>query len=232
MNPSMSVPAPPANPPPVPNVIQVVLNYLIGTDTTNITRLFVEYAGNAPTSAALSQYCTDIGTQWGVTVASIHGLGVTLNLVKAADLTSANAGFGQAVMTHQGTRAGGALPGGTALLVNYAVNRRYRGGKPRSYLPAGVVTDINNAQNWTPAFVTAAQTAWGTFLQHLVGVIQPPGVSSMKQVNVSLYEGFRNFTDSSGRTKSIPTYREVAQVDDILGFTVNPGFGAQRRRNR
>lgn len=228
----MSVPAPPKNPPPVPNVLQVVLNYLIGTDITNITRLYLEYAGNPPSSTALNQYCTDIGTQWGVVMAPIHGATVTLNQVNVADLTSSNSGFGQAVMSHVGTRTGGALPGGTALLVNYKVNRRYRGGKPRSYLPAGVVTDVQNPQTWLPAFVSTAGTAWNTFLQHITSVISPAGVTSMKQVNVSLYEGFHTFVDSSGRSHSIPTYRDVAQVDDILGALVNPNFGSQRRRNR
>lgn len=228
----MSVPAPPKNPPPVPNVLQVVLNYLIGTDTTNITRLYLEYAGNAPTSTALNVYSNDIGTQWGVVMAPLHGLGVTLTQVNVADLTSPNAGFGQAVVSHQGTRVGGALPGATALLINYKVNRRYRGGKPRSYLPAGVLTDVNNAQQWVPAFVTSAGNAWTTFLQHITSTIAPAGVTSLKQVNVSLYQGFHTFVDSSGRSHSIPTYRDVAQVDDILASNVNPNFGSQRRRNR
>lgn len=71
---------------------------------------------------------------------------------------------GLAISPLAGTRTGSALPAQVCAVVNWHTSYdHYRGGHGRSYIPAGVTTDLANQTTWTAGFqtsMTAKATSW------------------------------------------------------------------------
>jgi hypothetical protein len=131
------------------------------------------------------------------------------------DLTSDSAGQGQGGEFVAGTRAGDDLSAGTAALVNFHIARRYRGGKPRAYLPLGVAGDIVTGR-WSGSFVTAVFNAMTDFQADALGL--GVGCAIASPISVSYV--------NAGAPRVIPV------KDDITSWTVPALVGSQRRRNR
>jgi hypothetical protein len=103
----------------------------------------------------------------------------------------------------------------TAVLVNFTIARRYRGGKPRVYWPAGVSAQLNNPVSWQSTFVSAFRTAFNAFLNGVTsGITPPPAVDYL--CSVSYHTG--------GALRPTPV------VDKVLDWEVNAIPGSQRRR--
>jgi hypothetical protein len=117
-----------------------------------------------------------------------------------------------------------------ALLWNFVVNRRYRGGKPRQYWPFGGAQDTTGLNQWAPAFLTAVNSALVAYQNGLLGLTWTGGnVTGL--VSISYYKGFTVITDpSTGRAENKPTPRSSPVVDTITGWHANPGVATQRRR--
>lgn len=193
-------------------------------------RLYIQYSGTAPTNANLSTFAAACAAQWNTDLAGSHCTVVALTGVNVEDLTSATSAIGSWSGSHSGTTATPALPASVAALVNMKVARRYRGGKPRSYWPAGASGNVGTAQTWSSGFQTAWNTDYNAFI---AGILAAPwsGATLPSVVNVSYYKGFTPFETPSGRYKNIPTLRAGGPVvDPILSFTLNSKFGSQRRR--
>lgn len=215
--------------PNVPNVLRIQLGYSIGSDVTNLSNLFWRYSGTPPNNSVLSTFATTLAAVWGSDMAGMCDTTRHLTSVAITDLTTPTSGNVAVTASVAGTRTGPPMTANTCALVNYTVARRYRGGKPRNYLPCGVFSDEATPQTWQSSFITSLTTNWGNFLSYIVAN-PPSGVSTMQHVNVSYYSGFTVFTTPSGRAKNIPTLRPSPLVDSITGFVVNPKFGSQRRR--
>jgi hypothetical protein len=187
------------------------------------------YSGNSPDNAACSSLATTIFTA----MAGHNQLwtaDVSLSEVVVLDLASKTGGVG----THSGTAAGGTTPGGTdnsmAVLVNYKIARRYRGGKPRTYLPWGSGADLANRTTFLSSSVTAWTNAMVSFFSSIIG--QTAGGCTISAHNsISYYEGFDVHTDpGTGRATNVPRKRPTPLVDSIVGLTVSNRPGNQRRR--
>jgi hypothetical protein len=55
-------------------------------------------------------------------------------------------------------------------------------------------------------------------------------MGTLAHVNLSYYKGFTNVTNSSGRERAVPTYRDAALVDPVTGYFGKAIMGSQRRR--
>jgi len=55
-------------------------------------------------------------------------------------------------------------------------------------------------------------------------------VGALGHVNLSYYQGFKNITNSSGRERAVPTYRNTALLDVVQGYAAKSVVGSQRRR--
>lgn len=157
---------------------------------------------------------------------------VTLTEVLAQDLSSDTGAVGTATVSLTGDRSGGPLPAEVVSLINFVVARRYRGGKPRIYLPYGTDSDILDPQHWEAAFVTALTTAWGSFITDSFAAVWTGG-GPLEQVVVSYYLGSTGDLTGTmpyirGHTK--PTLRAAPVNYPITGFSVNPVPASQRRR--
>jgi hypothetical protein len=130
-----------------------------------------------------------------------------------------------------GTRGTELLPPSAAALVNHSISRHYRGGRPRTYLPLGVSSDVATTGFWSTGFVDAVDSAWGVWVSAFTHTsFGSINVGSL--LNVSYYKGFTPFTEPSGRVRNRPNLRAVPVLDDITGHTTSRVIGSQRRRNR
>lgn len=216
--------------PPVPQVVRVLMKSTYDEDIDVLNRFFVEYTGTAPTAADLVTYATHVMGEWASEFKPLYGPNVSLVTCTVQDLTSETSASGEFSETETGTRTGGTLPAGTAALAKFLIARRYRGGKPRVYLPFFTVTDLDNAQTWLSTSTDSLLTALEAFVAGgLLTTVS--GTVFATHVNVSYFKGFTNFTEPSGRVRAIPTLRPVPLVDAVAGYAINPNVASQRRRN-
>jgi hypothetical protein len=192
-------------------------------------RFYLSYAGSAPTGANCTTLAGDIEAAWVTNIAPLINEGITLSEVDVLDIATDSGLSGQWVGSEAGSRSGSGLPYQCATNVEFGIARRYRGGKPRIFLPPPVLADSQTPATWTSSFVTAVNTgvaAWFAAIEALsIGAM-----GTLKHVNLSYYKGFTNITNSSGRERAIPTYRDLALVDPVTGYSAKVEIGSQRRR--
>lgn len=217
--------------PPAPNVLRVILRYTFSSDTDVINRFFFRYTGAAPSNAELTTWANLIGTQWASKLAPLATADVTLTQVEVTDLTTSSSAQAVVTVSHPGSNTGGQLAAGTATLMNYGVQRRYRGGKPRSYLPYGAEADVLNGQQWVASWPTTVLTAYFAFL-NAINAAPPGGTTIAAQVNVSYYHPEPGFVPSFPGEDVPSVIRPTAVIDDITSTTVSQTFASQRRRQR
>lgn len=216
---------------PLPDVpcvrIRVIWNQ--GSKGEGGNRLYLSYSGSAPTAGNCSTLASDVASAWGTNIAPLCPTDIALTEVDVLDIATNSGLSGQWTGSTSGTRSGGAMPFQVAGNVEFGISRRYRGGKPRIYLPAGTTGDTTNEATWSSTFVTAMQngvSAWISALEALsIG-----SMGTLQHVNLSYYKGFQNFTTPSGRERAVPTYRTTALHDVVTGYFAKATMGSQRRR--
>lgn len=219
--------------PAVPGVLRAQLKWSDSEDLNVTTTLFFSYSGGAPSDAATLALATDIlvameacSTQWLVSV--------QLTECEVTDLSSDEGAQASFSGTTAGSVGGQVLAGGTCLVANYTISRRYRGGKPRSYLPWGSASTLENAQQWDADFLSDCRSKLDTFFATCIGSTSG-GCTITNQVNVSYYNGSTAVivgSAGSERGKTIPTRRAVPLVNAVTSRAILGRPGSQRRRNR
>jgi len=152
--------------PPLPDAAAIVRVRVVGTvNGTPFNNIFhLQYSGAAPSVSQLNALCTSVLSAWATNFSPLCPSSVVLASADAQDLTNSAAATGSATNTTAGSRSGTAMPNNVAACVSWKINTRYRGGHPRTYLPAAVIADVSGGNRWTDAFVTAADTAITAFL--------------------------------------------------------------------
>lgn len=153
----------------------------------------------------------------------------SLTEVDVLDIASNSGAFGNWSGTETGSNSGSQFSANAASNIEFNLSRRYRGGKPRIYLPPAASSEAVNAGKWSDAFVTDLNTGITAFYAALAA-ITVGAVGVLAHVNLSYYSGFTNVTNSSGRTRAAPKYRTTALVDSITGYSAKATIGSQRRR--
>lgn len=218
--------------PDVPNVVRIQWRWTSSADTDVLCRAYYLYSGTAPTSAQMATFAQTAYTAMTTDLKAYWHPDVLLTECIATDLSGASAGTGSYTSSTAGTLTGTELPAGAAALINLTVGRRYRGGKPRMYLPLGSSAEMATTQTWSTGFVTNTTTDFGDLLPALQAAPWSGG-TIVSQVNVSYYEGFTAFETPSGRYKNISKLRTGGPViDTILSAATNTRIASQRRRNR
>lgn len=145
------------------------------------------------------------------------------------DLTSDTALQATLPLTGSGTHAGGAAPASMACCISWHIARRYRGGKPRTYLGGLPISAIDTEDTFSAAFIALVRSDAVDYSGTIDGLT--PGVyGSLSLGSVSYYHGFTNVTLPSGRQTSRPTPRGVPIFDRFTGSTVDARIDSQRRR--
>lgn len=219
--------------PPLPSPGQYVKVILKGTNSADndvVNRLFFGYTtlGSQAQNNALA---TAIATAWNTRLAGDFHTTFTLVEVEVEDLQSSPASTGIWTGSHPGTLSGSPLSGGTAVCISNNINRRYRGGKSRTYLQAFDGSHLDTATAWNVAALATLLTHWQSFISDVATYNVSP-VVMQGQANISYYHGFTNFLYPSGRYKAIPTPRVSPIVDNVVSHSANPAPASQRRRNK
>jgi hypothetical protein len=217
--------------PPLPDTpcIRVKLDYNLGEGGESGSRLFFKYSGGPPTATDLNTLAGDIATAWTAHLAPLISTQYALKEVDILDINSDSGASGVWTGSNGGSRSGNPPGWQMPFNIEYLIARRYRGGKPRMYLPAGVIADQVDPSHWDSTLTTAVGTGFAAFIAAIVGT----ALSSLTvgaHVNLSYYSGFHNVTNSSGRTRAAPTYRALAKSDVITGYLPHALISSQRRR--
>ena len=198
-------------------VVKVTLEHSTGADLHAGSALFVSDTGGPPSSADCLALATAISGAWATYLAPYYCSFFGLQSVSVRDLSSASGA--EATYAHQvpGTNASAPLPANVAVLINASIARRYRGGKPRVYIPLLAYDAYEAAGQFSGAAVAALQSHWNSFIA-AVAALTSGSTTLTHSVNVSYF--------------SNKTMRSTPVVDQILRWSVNPIPGTQRRRLR
>lgn len=218
-------------PVPLPAVpcVRVRLIYNVNTNLDAGNRFYLSYEGTAPSGATCTTLAADIASAWSTDIAPLVSENSALGEVDVLDIATDSGLSGQWSGDNNGSRSGDFLPDSVAANVEFGIARRYRGGKPRMYLPAGVFTDLHDKSSWSSDFVGELNAGTAAFFA-AIEALSVGTLGTLDHVNLSYYKGFTNFTTPSGRERAVPTYRATALVDPIESYIAKTVIGSQRRR--
>lgn len=218
--------------PNVPKVLKLTLHSTLQDDLNVMNRVYIEYSGSAPDNGQLDTLCGVAATSWGThMLPNISPNGVQTQ-IEAVDLTTTSSATGSATGAGAGTRSGPTLTAAPSIVLNGLIARRYRGGKPKMFLWAGVETDIQTVGTWKSSFATAVAGAYNAWVGDVTAAAWSGG-GTLAEVNVSYYEGFTVVTNPvTGRARNVPTVRVTPLVDEITARVALIRIGSQRRRNQ
>lgn len=134
----------------------------------------------------------------------------------AIDNSGATDNFYSSSVSHSGGQSSGLSPANCAVGVSFAIAARYRGGKPRWYLP-GVCTAILNGTNinqFSSSFITTETTAVQGFVN---------AVNADSTITGGLTVGTISFQTGKA-PRPTPLWRT------FTGVTIHPRVDSQRRR--
>lgn len=193
------------------------------------SRFFLSYSGGPPNSTDLNTLATDVAGFWASHMAGATSAHDFFTGVEIVDLSSDLGAEGTWTGSNDGDREGDLMPANACVVVNHQIARRYRGGRPRTYVRMGTQADMQGSNEWSSAFQTVALSSWEAWISAILGVT---GLSITLDdvVNVSWYQGNLVFTTPTGRARNIPQLRDTPVVDNITGSTVAVKIGSQRRR--
>ena len=203
---------------PVPNVCKVQIKGR-SSDLSWANVLHVQYTGAPPNLASVNALATNVLGAFAANMISSMPTASEVTECVVTDLSSATSNVGTDSTVTPGSSGGELLPASVAMLVDYPVSLRYRGGHPRTYLFCGVQGDLQDQSNWLDTFVAHIQTAWGDTLGAMLGVTLD-GTSYTTQCAVSYRSG--------GLPRVTPLVMSI-----VTGtYQVQQEVASQRRRMR
>ncbi len=218
--------------PPVPNVLKVSLVWAVGDDPIAYNNLHWAYSGGPPSNADCATIAGDVRSSIIAGILPVTRITTAILFTRVTDLTSPSAGVGESHGGAAGGLTGQSLPNDVCVLANAHIARRYRGGKPRAYLPIGAAQYVDTTGDWIAADVTTMNTAWSAFIAYVSSLTV--GTTTLgSSVNVSYYSGFTNVPYGvPTRYRRVPTLRSGGpHIDPITSWSINPVPATQRRRN-
>lgn len=214
---------------PASSCVQVSLDYGQEDGFLAGNRFFLSYSGSAPTAANCATLAAGIGSSWNTNLAPNVHQTWGLHQVDVLDIASDLGASGQDSTVYPGTSSGTTPAAQVAVNVEFKIARRYRGGKPRIYLPPPQWGDIQDPAHWTTGIQGSIQTGIAAFFT-AIEALSVGAMGSLAHVNLSYYKGFTNLMNSSGRERAVPTYRSAALVDTVTGYVCKQEISSQRRR--
>jgi hypothetical protein len=212
--------------PPLPNVNKVIratLLWTIGSNVNALSHLFYSYTGGPPTAGDCAAIAGIIDGNFNAAMLSFFHVNNGLRGVVVLDLNSDTGAEGQTSTLRAGTRAGTAVAAGTAVVTQEHIARRYRGGHPRTYVPALTADDLFTTQEWAPAALDGFLVSWRAFVNNNAGA---SGGTTALSAHVAV-------SYISKVVNPVPPYhRPVPLVDPVTSITALASPGSQRRRNK
>jgi hypothetical protein len=209
--------------------VRVRLGYTTNMGTDAGSRFFLSYSGSAPTGANCLTLGADVAGAWGTHLAPFVYAGTTLTEVDVLDIATDTGLSGTTVSSEAGEMSSAILPNNVATNIEYDILQRYRGGKPRMFLPAPDATALVSGDKYTPTFLADVQAGFVAFMNEIQG-LTIGSMGTLQHVALSYYHLFQNVVNSSGRMRAAPKYRDTALVYPVTGYSAKAVVGSQRRR--
>lgn len=214
--------------PPVPKVIKISVVSAVTVHPTLQSRFFIQYTGTAPTQAQITTFAGAVGTAWSTNMLSLFSTNVAEGPITCIDLSSGGL-IGVDTTGRAGTRAGTEAPSQSAVEVRFNITRRYRGGKYKAFLNAGVQADQADVSHWSVALTNAVTTGWQNLITAIVAAGWT-GAGTLSQVGVSYYTGFTPVSRLPLRTRNVNNPRGTPLIDPVTSIVVPTMMASQRRR--
>lgn len=217
--------------PPLPDVpaIRLRLSYSNSDGFLGGNRLYFQYSGGPPTTTDLGSVATEVATAYTADLADLVHQDWTLDEIDVLDIATDSGNAATHDVSIVGGYTGAELTSNTAVNIEFGISRRYRGGKPRMFAPPPGQGALQNAGTYLVAF----QNQWNSGIESFMTAVLGGSYGSITlqhHINLSYYAGFKNVTNSSGRTRAAPTYRTTAKSDIVTGYQTKQVVGSQRRR--
>ena len=193
------------------------------------SRFYISYSSDAPSGGSLTTLAGVVATAWGAHLAASTSTAEYLATVVLQDMASDLGAEGTHTGDTAGTMSGNQLPSSACAVVNHQIARRYRGGRPRTYLRAGTTTAFNGTNQFSADFVAQVLSGWEAFIAAILADTTS-GITLVNIQCVSYYNGSTWTGPDGGPYKRIPTKRTVPEVNSITGSDVATKIGSQRRR--
>lgn len=218
--------------PPLPDfpTVRVRLDYTDETSLKSGSRIYLRYSGSAPTAANCVTLADDVAAAWNTELAGQVNTTIALTEVDVLDIATDSGSSGQWSGSNAGTLSGTNLPMQVAVNIEYDIARRYRGGKPRMYLPPPTTTQQQTPTTWSTTYTSGTNTAVAAFFATLEA-LSIGSMGTISHVSVSYYKGYQNIEIPDTRAYAKPLYRTPTAVSDIVeGYSTKILMGSQRRR--
>lgn len=217
-------------PPAVPNVIKFRITGTLPTDAAWGVGLYCGYSGGTPSPADMLYFCEGIVGAWNTYIVPFQANTVHTLACDGIDLSSDDGAGNTADVDFPGGSEDAAVANQIAGIVKFDIARRYRGGKPKMYVPGLNLGLVLDDSHWTDTAVNDIGSAFTT-MSGIIAEIATAGIALVTVVNVSRYQGFLAVENPvTHRWRNIPAYRPSPLVDAVGGYTMDPLFGTQKRR--
>lgn len=209
-----------ANLGPLPTVQNVAKIRLLGTlNAANWANVIhIRYGAISPSPADMLTVATAVRTAWTTNIAPRVSTSVLLSTVEVTDLASRTGGQGVDSVGSVGTRAGTPTANSVAICASLKIQRRFRGGHPRMYLPGAVQADITAGRSWDPTYRSGTETALRAFRTALNAITA--GSSTWTWVAVGYYH----------KVGGANAYKVPPDVDTIQDVVLHTRIDSMRRR--
>lgn len=205
--------------PSVPGVCRVVLSGTFGSARW-VNVLHVQYSGAPLSNAEAAALGAAVAAAFGTRIMPRTSTGYVLTAWECTDLSSPTAGRGQGTVSIAGALATANLPANAAWAISWRIQRRYRGGHPRTYI-GGLTTEQLSTVTLLTAAVAAGHTTAAENFRTDVNLLTTNGrAHTLGQV--SYYQG-KN-ADGSPKLRTTPIFEAFS------GSTVGVRIDSQRRR--
>ena len=216
--------------PPVAGALSIQLRWDIGGDEPATTKFFEGYSAGPPDAIDVAAFATTVRESVNTNLRSLFVSSVSLIETVVTDLSADDAARGIDTTAVVGDRTGSQLTAAVSALVNYIIDRRYRGGKPRSYFPFGADDDLATMKAWDSSLQTAVDTGVTNFMASLSGVTIGSAVTS-GHINISYFSGSEVvISPTTGRARNVPKQRTTPRIDPVVALAMSLVPGSQRRR--
>ena len=206
--------------PAVPFVMKLVIEGTTPVDPWANTTYW-GYTGGPPTAGDMNTICAHLQGLYNANFTALRSNASTYEQIVGFDLSSALGATGGASASTVGTRGAGEVPGSAAVVVSKSVSRRYRGGHGRSYIFAGIQTDLLTASTWTTSLTAAVDGAYAAITSGMNGY-NTGGTTITTEVIVSYVDKAVN--------PVAPYRRTVPLVLPVTATITKQRIGSQRRR--
>lgn len=194
-------------------------------------RFYLSYSGSAPTPANCVTLAGDIATQWGTHMSPLQTTEWTEYEVDVLDLSSTSGASGVDTSTHAGTVVGGNAPANVCINIEYDIARRYRGGKPRMFLPGISTAGLVDDGHWSNSTLSSVNSGISAFMAALEA-LSIGAMGTLQHVNISFFHGHNTSTPPwrGPGYKYPPLYRVTPLIDAVENYSAKAVVGSQKRR--